>query len=167
SSHEPAVSLELGLEAARRGFRWAVDLGDPVLAPYTPRRWRRRAQALEASVWHRADLGMVTNEATATLLERRHGTPHGQVLVLPQGFDDSLVPAAAEPAWQGRLELLYTGRFYPFRPAGPLLAAVAATPGVRLSVATDRVPPELEAAAREQPGKFRVLGFLPHTQALE
>lgn len=166
-SHEPAVTLELGLAAAARGVRWAADLGDPVLAPYTPWRWRRRARALEAKVWRRADLVTVTNDVTADLLERRHGRPGGQVLVLPQGFDDALAPATAEPDWQGQLELLFTGRFYPFRPAGPLLAAVAATPGVRLSVATDCAPPELEEAARAQPEKFRVLGFLSHAQALE
>lgn len=37
SSHEPCTTLQLGLEAKKRGPRWVADLGDPVLAAYTPR----------------------------------------------------------------------------------------------------------------------------------
>jgi hypothetical protein len=44
SSHEPAITLELGLRAQRAGFRWVADLADPVLAPYTLPHWRARAR---------------------------------------------------------------------------------------------------------------------------
>src|SRR5690606_20396913 len=39
SSHEPATTLELGLSLRGMRLPWIVDMGDPVLAPYTPRRW--------------------------------------------------------------------------------------------------------------------------------
>src|SRR5690606_42048082 len=67
-SHEPAVTLELGLAAAARGVRWAADLGAPVLAPYTPGRWRRRARAVDAKVWRWSGLVTVTNEDSGGLL---------------------------------------------------------------------------------------------------
>src|SRR5690606_30219222 len=40
TSHEPASTLPLGMYAQRLGFAWVADLGDPVCAAYTPRRWR-------------------------------------------------------------------------------------------------------------------------------
>src|SRR5690554_2668241 len=62
TSHEPASTLPLGMSAQRLGFAWVADLGDPVCAAYTPRRWRRRALALEARVTASADYVLVTNE---------------------------------------------------------------------------------------------------------
>lgn len=166
SSHEPATTLSLGLLAREAGFRWVADLGDPVLAPYTEPRWRRRAARLEARVCARADLVVCTTEGATALLAERHGLPASRVLVVPQGFDDRGAgePVDALPA--SPLELLYTGSFYAFRQPGELLDAVVATPGVRLNVATVNAPAVLREAAARHPDKVRLLGFVAHDQVV-
>ena len=169
SSHEPATTLELGLLARRAGFPWIVDIGDPVLAPYTPRRWRRRSLRLEREACRGAGHVIVTTQKAAELLASRHDLPPGRISVLTQGFDHRYkapVPAPAGPFADDRLELLYTGSFYGFRRHQPLLRAVLATPGVRLNIASIRVPPDVEQASQAAPGSVRLLGFLPHLQAL-
>lgn len=170
TSHEPACSLPLGIEAKRLGYRWVADLGDPVLAAYTPEHWKNRARQLEHDVCHGADMVCVTTEKTALLLEQRHGPARGRRLVLTQGYDaefiDRLELAESVPFDKQRLELLYTGSFYSFRRADALIAAVAAVPGVRLSIATINAPDYIRKAAAEHPEKFRLLGFLSHTMAL-
>lgn len=170
TSHEPASSLPLGILAKKKGCRWVADLGDPVLAPYTPWRWRRRAAKLERQVCSGADLVSVTTEGTAELLQRRHGLESSRCFVSPQGFDQSYrargtpLRAGFETAY---LELLYTGSFYSFRRADALLSAVVAVPGVRLNVATSKAPAYLTEVATKYPQSVRILGFLPHTTALD
>lgn len=172
SSHEPANTLGLGLLAQRLGFRWLADLGDPVLAPYTPARWRRRSMALEARVCRLADHVLVTCESARALLAFRHRLPATRCTVLTQGFDDRIaadtltLPDCTIGLQDDRLELLYAGSFYAFRKPDELLAAVLATPGVRLNVATALTPPDLLRAAREHPEHIRLLGFLGHRQSL-
>jgi glycosyltransferase involved in cell wall biosynthesis len=167
SSHEPATTLELGLEAKRAGVRWIADLADPVLAHYTLPRWHERARRLEASVCELADHVLVTTPAAERLLRERH-PGQAPIHVLTQGFDAApAIPAADD--LRGRddvLELLYTGSFYSFRTADSLLQAVLATPGTRLNIATIHVPDDVLAAARAHPERIRLLGFLPHLQAL-
>lgn len=165
SSHEPATTLQLGLLAQRAGFRWHADLGDPVLAPYTPARWRGRSRRLERAVCQRADLITVTSQATAILLRERHGRT-GPIQVITQGFDASRPPAVAGRA-ATPLRLLYTGSFYAFRRADALLDAVTAQPGVRLEIAAVTVPEDVLAAARRAPDRIRLLGFMPHSAALD
>lgn len=170
TSHEPACALPLGLIAKRNGFRWVVDLGDPVLAPYTPRHWRRRASMLERKVCQNADLISVTTSATAALLCDRHGLPAGRFLVIPQGYDETFNGGTASTGTdldKGRLELLYTGSLYSFRRADALLDAVVRTPGVRLNIATSVAPDYVLAAAANHPESIRLLGFIPHLAALE
>lgn len=164
ASHEPATTLELAL-GLRRDRAWIADLGDPVLAPYTPRRWHGRARSIERKVCRRAAAIIVTTEGTAALLHRRHGRTH-DIHVLTQGFD--LVPAEPQPAEvfdAERLELLYTGSLYAFRRIDALLAAVVSTPGARLSIAAVSIPPHVASCAREHPAQIRLLGFLPHLTA--
>src|SRR5690606_36359314 len=117
SSHEPATTLSLGLLASRKGYPWIADLGDPVLAPYTPRRWRRRALRLERDVCARADLVTVTTETVARSLAQRHGLDGDRLLVLTQGFAASADSRPGPPPFGGDrpLELLYTGSLYVFR----------------------------------------------------
>jgi len=167
SSHEPATTLELGLEAKRAGIRWIADLADPVLAHYTLPRWHDRAHLLEARVCECADHILVTTPAAERLLRERH-PGRAPIHVLTQGFDaDPRAPGANDPRPRGDvLELLYTGSFYSFRTAGALLQAVLATPGTRLNIATIQVPDEVLAAARAHPDRIRLLGFLPHLEAL-
>lgn len=171
TSHEPANSIALGLRAKRKGFRWVADLGDPILAPYTPARWRRRAWRLERAICNEADHVTVTSTRAAAMLRERHGLGEERCSVIHQGFDpefDCFHVAGATTAIfdSGTLELLYTGSFYSFRRIGALLDAVTGTPGVRLNVATIVPPIELLDAAREYPASVRILGFLPHSTAL-
>ncbi len=169
-SHEPAGALTLGLMAKKRGYRLVADLGDPVCAPYTPVRWRRRALTLERDVCHQADLVTVTTEATRELLTTRHAVESSNIHVMTQGFDGSLpargphVPAVTMD--QNRLELLYTGSFYSFRRSTQLIDAVIRTPGVRLTIASSAVPEPVVDAARRHPDAIRLLGFLRHTDVL-
>jgi len=166
SSHEPCTTLQLGLEARRRGFRWVADLGDPVLASYTPRRWRRRAFALEAAVIRRADRVLVTTDKAAELLRERHGAG-AAISVVTQGFDEQLPPAEDElGSPDAPLELLYAGSFYSFRDPRALVDAVLEVPGVRLNVASGNVPEWLAAVAREHPSQVRLLGRVPHRRLL-
>lgn len=169
SSHEPATTLELGLRAHAAGFRWVADLADPVLAPYTPPHWRRRAQKLEAETCRRASAILVTTPLARELFASRCPA-HAPIVVFTQGFDDARAPAEASHGpgeATTTLELLYTGSFYSFRSAGALLRAVIATPGVRLNIATIHAPDEVLEAARRYPDRIRLLGFLPHLAALD
>lgn len=167
SSHEPATTLELGLRARAAGFRWIADLADPVLAPYTPARWRGRAQRLEAEVCRRAEQVLVTTPAARDVLRERHGQA-APITVLTQGFEDAGGPAdgTAVEFDTGRLELLYTGSFYAFRSGDALVQAVIDTPGVRLNVATVHAPDALLQAIARHPDRIRLLGFLPHRAAI-
>lgn len=171
TSHEPASTLPLGMYAQRQGFAWVADLGDPVAAAYTPRRWRRRALALEARVSALADGVLVTNEATRCLLVERHAQDPDRCAVLPNGYDDRRVPDSQEPAGpvsfdDDRLELVYAGRLYGYRDPGPLLQAVAASPGVRLTLVVPDPPPADDTAAMTAAAgdRLRILGLLPHDQ---
>lgn len=169
SSHEPATTLELGLMARERGVPWIADLGDPVLAGYTPARWRQRSFQLEQAVCRKADHIIVTTHTSTGLLADRHHR-HERVTVLTQGFESATGSDGAAPAIDfdpDRLELLYTGSFYSFRRPDELLQALAAHPTVRLNVAAVTVPQALLEAARELPSQVRLLGFLPHRRALQ
>ncbi len=170
TSHEPATTLILGRRAAHAGYPWIADLGDPVCAAYTPRRWRRRAWQLEAAVCGEADRVVVTTDATRRLLIERHGLDASRGVVLPNGYDDRR-PEPAPPLLEfdpGRLELLYTGRLYTYRDPAALLEAVAATPGVRLTLVVPDPPDariaDLIASAGD---RVRVHGALPHTAVMD
>lgn len=166
SSHEPCTTLQLGLEAKKRGSQWVADLGDPVLAAYTPRRWRRRAFALEAAVMRGADHVLVTTDNAAELLRERHGAG-AAISVVTQGFDEQLSPAQDESRMQNpTLELLYAGSFYSFRDPRALVDAVLAVPGVRLNVASGNVPEWLAGVASTHPSQVRLLGRVPHRRLL-
>lgn len=166
SSHEPATTLQLGLEAKRRGFRWVADLGDPVLAAYTPPRWRKRASELEAAVLRKADHVLLTAERARELLRERHGAG-AAVTVVTQGFDEYFDGGSATTrSLGGPLELLYAGSFYSFRNPRDLVDAVLAVPGARLNIASANVPDWLTALARRNPPQVRLLGRVPHRQLL-
>ena len=166
TSHEPASVLLLGREARAAGIPWVADLGDPILAPYTPKRWRRRAHRLEALVCAQADHITVTTEATRELLVDRHGVSPDRVTVVTQGFDQD----AAEHrvgSGSGSLELLYSGSLYDFRRPDALIDAVIGTPGVRLSIASRRVPDRLVELHQRHPESLELLGALPHSRVLQ
>ena len=167
SSHEPATTLELGLMAQARGCHWIADLGDPVPAPYTPRRWKDRAFELEARVCRQADHLLLTTHNTAELLKSRHGRMRGMTII-PQGFlaREATSPLPPVEMDSDLLELLYTGRFYEFRRPDALLDAIANVPGVRLNVASVAPPDKLIRFSERYPDRVRLLGFLAHRDAL-
>lgn len=167
SSHEPATTLQAGLAAKRRGYSWVADLGDPVLAPYTPPRWAKKAFRLERAVCVESDHIMVTTEAARALLVERHGMDPSRCTVVTQGFDGAARAAPSRPVRKGPLELCYTGSFYAFRKPDALLEALLATPGVRLTVASPNPPPALSAAASLHPERIRLLGATSHARALQ
>jgi glycosyltransferase involved in cell wall biosynthesis len=173
SSHEPAVTLQLGLQVAERVPAWLADLGDPVLAGYTPRHWRRRAGELEAAVCRVATGISVATDATRELLMARHGTAASKMFVLSQGFDDTCPPDTAPDvppaghARAGELHLLYTGRFYPFRDPIALFDAVLGLESIRLTVAAPELKPEYLAYAERSAGRIVFLGEQPHAKVLE
>lgn len=164
TSHEPASTLLLGREAKRNGSAWVADLGDPVLAAYTPPRWQRRALALEATVCREADQVVVTCPETMALLQQRHGIPVSRVRVIGQGFDATMPAERVDSSEM--LELLYTGRFYDFRRPDALMEAVARTSGVRLTIATPELPQRLRPLVDHYPDRFRILSALPHQDAV-
>lgn len=171
TSHEPASTLPLGMYAQRLGFTWVADLGDPVCAAYTPRRWRKRALELEACVSALADRVVVTNDATRELLIERHGQDPHRCAVLPNGYDDRRVRGGVEETSivsfdDDRLELVYAGRLYGYRDPTPLLRAVADSPGVRLTLVVPDPPSGNDAAAMNAAAgdRLRILGLLPHAQ---
>lgn len=167
SSHEPATTLELGRLAVEHGKPWIADLGDPVLASYTPDRWKGRSRSVEAMTCRDADAIIVTSDATRELLRERHART-GNVHVLTQGFDRSPdLPGIVSPFDSRRLELLYTGSLYAFRRIDCLLSAIAAAPRVRLNIASVTVPEQVLQLARRMPLQVRLLGFMPHTTVLE
>lgn len=165
-SHEPATSLRLGLAAKSKGFRWAADLGDPVLSFYTPRRWRRASLRLERQTCLQADHVTVTTEHARQLMMQRHGVPESRVTVITQGFDPAATVfeggVVADMFSPDLLELLYTGSFYDFRQPRALVEGVLTIPGARLSIATQRVPEWLSPLIEAHPDRLRLLGFLPH-----
>ncbi len=168
TSHEPANSITLGLRASSKGYRWVADLGDPLLAPYTPRRWRARAFRLERALCEQAASVTMTSESAIQSLRTRHPMVADRCHLLTQGFDQSFVPGQKPLAGgpSDHLDLLYTGSFYVFRDPTPLIHAVIDTPGVRLLVATIVAPEVLLRAAKEFPEKFVLLGFIAHKEAL-
>lgn len=168
-SHEPACSLPVGIAAARQGLPLVVDLGDPVLAPYTPEKWKEAAFALERDACHAAMMVSVTTDAAAEVLQERHSLSDENIVVIRQGFDPDFRADDARSGVlfdSGMLELLYTGSFYSFRSAHMLLDVVLSVPGVRLSIATILAPDYLLEYVERSQGRIRLLGFLPHTAAV-
>ncbi len=167
ASHEPAGVLQLALDS-RGDAPWIADLGDPVLADYTPVRWHRRAHALEARVCHEASHVVVTTEATRARLLRRHGAAPSRISVVSQGFDAprERPPRSAAMTDPGTLELFYGGRFYPFRDPTALIQAVGAVPGVRLRIASPELPDEIQRLCLANPAQVERLGRLSHEATL-
>lgn len=165
ASHEPAGVLQLALDA-RGDTPWIADLGDPVLADYTPMRWHRRAFALESRVMHEAAHIVVTTEATRTRLLRRHRPDASRISVVSQGFDAANPPATRASSTSDALELFYGGRFYAFRDPGALIEAVQRVPGVRLRIASPEISDDVLALCATHPSRIELLGCLSHQDTL-
>lgn len=164
-SHEPSLALELRPLFERAGIPVIADLGDPVLAGYTPRRWRRRAWRLEADVCLRANRIVVTSDATKALLASRHAVVEAKVAIVTQGFHPSETKAAAAGPSGLPLRLVYTGRFYRFRDPRPVLDAVSVTPGVLLVLAVPQMSPWIDPACLPA-SIFEIRGEVDHREAV-
>ncbi|WP_111204263.1 glycosyltransferase [Stenotrophomonas maltophilia] len=167
-SHEPVAGLLLASALSREsGIPFVAELGDPVLTSYTPERWRAASLELERRVCQEAGAIVVTSEATAALMQERHGPGIAPLSVIPQGFARVEPPLPEVVRSAGGLQLVYTGRFYPFRDPMPLVRAVLASPGCTLTIAGPGLPPELAKACAEHPQVLRFAGSLDHYQAIE
>lgn len=168
SSHEPATALELGVFAHHQGYRWVADLGDPVLAPYTPSRWARRSRELEALTCEIADAVVVTSLATRELLVQRNKVSASRFHLITQGYP-SVAEVGRSPVGfdENRLELLFSGAFYDFRDPAPLLQAILRDDGVRLTIVSANFPDRLQSVVDRCADRVRLLGFVNHTDVLE
>lgn len=170
ASHEPASTLPMGMYAGSLGYPWVADIGDPICAPYTPPRWRKRAFELEARVSMLATHVVVTTGGAKSQFIERHGIEPGRCTVLPNGYDDRRVLGGGGVPGDvqfetGYLELIYAGRLYGYRDPTPLLQAVAMTPGVRLTLVVPDPPVDASQAALEGE-QTRVFGPMPHAEVL-
>src|SRR5690606_11048821 len=131
----------------------------------------KKAMMLEARVTAMADTVVVTNEATRVLLIDRHGLQRDRCVVVTNGYDDRRadhgLPAAGVPEFDDdRLELIYAGRLYGYRDPAPLLQAVAASTGVRLTLVVPDPPPGAAGDMMTEAAgdRLRILGPMPHAQ---
>lgn len=130
SSHEPAVDVFLGFHAKKKGFPWIVDLGDPLLTPYSPS-WRRAVDLrVERHIVRRADHLVVTDDKVIDLLVKRHGDGlRGKLTTISQGFS-AVLPRLHEPR-NVRFTVCFTGNFYSdFRNPAQLAEALRRMRGV-------------------------------------
>jgi len=188
SSHEPGVTLLIGLAAKRRWqLPWLVDLGDPLVG-LRSLRWRERLDlALERAICRRADGIVVTCPDMVQLLLQRHGSVIGpcalraKLGVVSQGFSPSDAqsngtqvtgwPDAAEshlgPADNRTFTLLFTGTFHsPFRDPRALADALAELgyADLRLVFAGNTGP--LDTLRTRLGDRVRVLGMIDHLDCL-
>jgi hypothetical protein len=183
SSHEPGVTLLLGLAAQRHGRTpWLVDMGDPVLGPRTPR-WRLRLdRAFERIVCARADGIIVTCPEMIDLLLERHGQRIGatglrqKLAVIRQGFVPPDLLADTPTLRQSKtatppdhvFTLLFTGTFYgSFRTPARVLEALAHLPCALFRLVVAGNTGRLEPAGDPPNEHLRVLGMIDHLKCLE
>lgn len=166
--HEPLAAVLLHREASSSGAPIVLELGDPVLAPYTPKRWIRSAYRAERAACLAAQHIVVSCRATHALLIKRHGLASTKISVISQGFANSSKENAIRPRSSiGRpLRLVYTGRFYPFRDPSELLAALDSTDDVEFIIATS--PTSFRTKYGDPlPRNVRIVGEVSHDTAVE
>ncbi len=172
SSHEPGVDLLLGWWAKKHFARpWIVDLGDPLLAPYTPA-WRRGIDCrFERFVLDQADYIVVTTDSVQDLLcVRHHIVDRSRFVSIPQGFPTRHEPRdqlSAQPLPTNQMNVVFTGTFYrgfrsPERLALALRDLVA--PEVAFTIAGDNASFQ---ALFDQIPNVRFTGKIDHFQCLE
>jgi len=133
SSHEPAVDIFLGFYAKKVKLPWVVDLGDPLLTPYSPR-WRRAIDLrVERRIMRHADHLVVTDDKVIELLAERHGSYlRGKLSTISQGFPGS--KPAERRGVNTRFSICFTGNFYSdFRNPAQLAEALRALDGIDFS----------------------------------
>lgn len=115
SSYEPGVDILLGLWAKKRfKMKWVIDLGDPILSPYTPT-WRRKIDSwFERCTLQQADRIVVTTDRVLGLFFKRHNIIDWSKFVsIPQGFSDRQIPLTLKYYLsKDRMNIVFTGTFY-------------------------------------------------------
>lgn len=130
SSHEPAVDIFVGFYAKKAKLPWVVDLGDPLLTPYSPR-WRRGIDLrVERRIMRHADHVVVTDDKVIELLVERHGAHlRERMSTISQGFPASA--PAERKSTNASFSICFTGNFYSdFRNPTQLAQALRALQGV-------------------------------------
>lgn len=130
SSHEPAVDIFLGFYARKNGTPWIVDLGDPLLTPYSPP-WRRKLDLrVEKRVMQQANHVVVTDDKVIELLVHRHGEDlRPKFSTISQGFPATQTVAAGNV--NACFTICFTGNFYSdFRNPEQLALALRALPDI-------------------------------------
>ena len=113
------------------GLPWIAHFSDPwVDSPYLRgRAWQQRIwRRMEAGVVRDADALVFVNAQTAARVMQKYPEPwRRKVHVVPHGFDCDDLRTVLPAARDGRLTIVYTGRFYDgLRTPEPLLHALAA-----------------------------------------
>jgi glycosyltransferase involved in cell wall biosynthesis len=165
-SHEPAAGVMAAMRfASEAEVALVSELGDPILAAYTARRWQARALRLESELCEQSAAVVLTSAATAKLFDERHGVA-SKLCVIPQGFDPQPGAGTETRGEDDVLRLVYTGRFYPFRDPMPLLRAVAGIQGCELVVAAPELPGDVRAFLDGGGSNCSWLGPLSHADAI-
>lgn len=120
----------VGLRVHRAtGLPWVAHFSDPWTAsPYATPGQRATWKQMEAGVVeHAAALVFVTREAADATMAAYPDEWRKKVAIVPHGFDPRRTPPTRARARNGRLRLVYTGRFYSgVRTPTSLLRALAA-----------------------------------------
>ncbi|AVT15472.1 hypothetical protein C8244_04000 [Paracidovorax avenae] len=133
SSHEPAVDIFVGFHAKKMALPWVVDLGDPLLTPYSPP-WRRAIDLwVERRIVRYADHLVVTDDKVVELLIERHGIClQGKLSTISQGFPSVAPPPSRSTNTQ--FSICFTGNFYSgFRSPAQLAEALRGLKGFDFS----------------------------------
>jgi glycosyltransferase involved in cell wall biosynthesis len=121
----------IGLRVHRAsGLPWLAHFSDPWTdSPYLRgRSWQRRIwRRMEADVVRAATALVFVNRQTAECVMRKYPDSwRAKVHVIPHGYDPGDARAAVSKPREGRLEIVYTGRFYEgIRTPEPMLRALA------------------------------------------
>lgn len=130
SSHEPAVDIFLGFYAKKMKLPWIVDLGDPLLTPYSPS-WRRSIDLrVERRIVRHADHLVVTDDKVIELLVERHGSfLQEKSSTISQGFPAQI--SIERRHANAKFSICFTGNFYAdFRNPAQLATALRAVEGL-------------------------------------
>lgn len=172
SSHEPGVDILLGLWAKKRfSLKWIVDLGDPLLAPYTPA-WRRKIDGwFERLVLKRADGIVVTTDRILDFLIKRHGiTDRSKFVSIPQGFTNCRHLTQLRPMHElpkGMMHIVFTGTFYrDFRNPEHFATALRTLKAHDIAVTIAGDNPDFIPIFYDIPN-VRFMGKIDHFQCLE
>ncbi|OGG48155.1 MAG: hypothetical protein A3F84_23040 [Candidatus Handelsmanbacteria bacterium RIFCSPLOWO2_12_FULL_64_10] len=127
---QPMSDHLVGLRIRRRHpLPWVAHFSDPWCDnPYTKwaSAWTKRWNlALERRVVAGSDRLVFVNAVARDLVMRKYPAGWGdKAVVIPQGYDRGLTPAAKTPGSRPRLTLCYTGSFYGSRSPLSLLEAI-------------------------------------------